>query len=50
MQFIGLGKFDMLNSYGGGETSELVEIGLKEQNIKGKRGDGYDVITIVGSV
>jgi hypothetical protein len=50
MQFIVLGKFDMLNFYGGGETSEPIEIGLREQNIKGKRGDGYYVITIVGSV
>ncbi len=50
MQFIMLKKFDTLSSYGGGKTSEPTKIGLREQNIKGKKGDGYNVITIVGSV
>jgi len=39
-----------LNFCGGGKFCEFVEIGLKEQNIKGNRGDGFDVIIIVGIV
>jgi hypothetical protein len=50
MQLIVLRKFDTLNACGGGEIGELAKIGLREQNMKGKRGDGSDVITIVGSV
>ncbi len=50
MQLIVLRKFDTLNAYGGGEIGEPAKIGLREQNMKGKRGDGSDVITIVGSV
>jgi hypothetical protein len=37
-----------LNFCGGGKFCEFVEIGLKEQNIKGNR--GFYVIIIVGIV
>ncbi|CAM6066299.1 unnamed protein product [Sphagnum tenellum] len=50
MQLIVPGKFDKLSFCGGGETGEPAETGLREQDIEGKRGDGSDVMTAVGSV
>jgi len=50
MQLIMLRAFDTLSSCGGGEISDPIKIGLREQDIEGKRGNGSNVFTIVGSV